>query len=75
MENPIMRPKQAAEYLGMSISYFWAKTRPKNKRYDPTFPRPFKINGATGKAVGVRRQDLDNWIAQQQAQSIPMGGA
>lgn len=54
----VLRPKQAATYIGMSVPSLWryAKT-------DPTFPRMFKI-GANSTAV--MRADLDAWLKAKQ---------
>ncbi len=50
----VLRPKQAAQYLGIGIATF--------RRFineDPTFPRPFKLREA---ATGIMRADLDAWL-------------
>lgn len=57
MENvdpAVLRPKQGAEYIGVSLPTFWrfAKT-------DPDFPQPFKL-GANASAV--MRDELDAWL-------------
>lgn len=62
MNPKILRPKQAAAYCGFSVATLWAKTNPKNRRYDPAFPKPFKL---AARAVGIHKSDLDAWLAAQ----------
>lgn len=52
-----LRPKQAAEYVGISIAtiWRWAKVR-------PDFPRPRKIGP---NATVWMRDDLDSFLAQR----------
>ena len=64
MNPKILRPKQAAAYCGFSVATLWAKTNPKNRRYDASFPKPFKL-GNGSRAVGILKDDLDAWIATQ----------
>lgn len=61
MINAIYRPKEAAKYLGMGLTIFWQKQNPKSPYFDETFPRPFKLHGEQGKAVGFLRSELDKW--------------
>lgn len=61
--NPaVMRPRQAAEYIGLSYPTFWrlAKT-------DPDFPKPFKLST---NSSAVMREDLDAWLEARRAQAI-----
>jgi len=53
--SPVLRPKQAAAYIGMSVPSFWCFAKD-----DPTFPRLFKIGP---QATAIMRADLDAWIA------------
>jgi len=64
MNPKILRPKQAAAYCGFSVATLWAKTNPKNRRHDASFPKPFKL-GNGSRAVGILKDDLDAWIATQ----------
>lgn len=50
----VLRPKQAAVYLGFSVPTFW-----RYAKIDPTFPKPFKLGA---NATGVMRSDLDQWL-------------
>jgi len=53
----ILRPKDAADRLGISISslYRWAKDR-------PDFPRIVKLGPRTS---GWRAEDIDIWVSKQ----------
>lgn len=51
----VLRPKQAAAYIGVSLPTYWRFTKD-----DPDFPRPFKL-GANASAV--MRDELDTWLA------------
>lgn len=51
---PVLRPTQAAAYIGLSLPSFW-----RIAREDSTFPKPFKL-GANSTAV--MRADLDAWL-------------
>lgn len=56
--NNILRPKQAAAYLGgISLVTLWRLSQ------RPEFPRKVKL---TGKAVGYKKCELDAWIAGRQ---------
>lgn len=52
--SPVLRPKQAATYIGLSLPSFWRFVKE-----DQTFPRPFKIGA---NATAVMRADLDAWL-------------
>lgn len=56
--SPVLRPKQAAAYIGMSVPSFWRIVKD-----DPTFPRPFKLSA---NATAVMRTDLDQWLVTKQ---------
>ena len=58
-EPALLRPKQAAQYLGIGIATFWRLAK-----NDESFPRVFKI-GAQSSAV--YKADLDGWIKRRQA--------
>lgn len=50
----VLRPKQAAAYIGMSVPSFW-----RFAKEDPTFPDTFKI---AANSTAVMRADLDAWL-------------
>ncbi|MGX5658173.1 helix-turn-helix transcriptional regulator [Castellaniella ginsengisoli] len=50
----VLRPSQAATYIGMSVPSFW-----RYAKLDPNFPQPFKIGP---NATAVMRADLDAWL-------------
>lgn len=54
---PVLRPKQAAQYIGVSLPSFW-----RYAKYDPDFPRPLRL-GPNARAV--MRDDLDAWLASK----------
>jgi len=56
MTSAILRPKAAAEYLGVAVStlYRWAAAT--------DFPKPIKLGR---QASGWRKADLDAWIDRQ----------
>jgi predicted DNA-binding transcriptional regulator AlpA len=49
-----MRPKQAAQYIGLSIATFWRIVKE-----DDSFPQPFKL---AANSSAVMRADLDAWL-------------
>jgi prophage regulatory protein len=53
----ILRPKEAAEYLGIGLStlYRWANER-------PDFPKRIRLGP---KTVGWLISDLDDWMAKR----------
>jgi prophage regulatory protein len=57
IEPELLRPAQAAQYLGMSRSRLWRLSET-----DSTFPRKIVISART---VGWLRGDLLNWLQQQ----------
>lgn len=50
----VLRPRDAAAYIGVSLPSFW-----RYARIDPTCPEPFQLGG---NATGVMREDLDRWL-------------
>jgi|LSQX01.3.fsa_nt_gb predicted DNA-binding transcriptional regulator AlpA len=56
--SPVLRPKQGAAYIGMSLPSFWRIAKD-----DPTFPRLFKIGP---NSTAVMRADLDAWLQAKQ---------
>lgn len=57
--NPrVLRPRQAAEYIGISIASFW-----RIAKSDPDFPTPFKLSA---NSSAIMREDLDAWLKAKQ---------
>ena len=56
MQTAILRPKAAAEYLGVASStlYRWSA--------GPDFPKPIKLGK---QASGWRKADLDAWLERK----------
>ncbi len=55
----ILRPKQVAQRLGTSVAFVWYKLNPKNRNYDPAFPKPFKLGG---NATGFLESEISDYI-------------
>ena len=53
----VLRPRQAAAYIGVSLPSFW-----RFAKVDPEFPRPFKI---AANSSAVLRVDLDAWLMKR----------
>lgn len=53
----ILRPRQVAEYLGVSIATVW-----RYLRLDHNFPKAIKLGSNT---TGIMRADLDAWLQQK----------
>ena len=51
----VLRPKQAAAYIQMSIPSFWRLAK-----NDPNFPLTFKLSE---NSTAIFRKDLDDWLA------------
>lgn len=56
----VLRVKQVSEKVGLCVSAIWAKTSPKNARYDATFPKPFKV---AANATVWLESELDVWLS------------
>lgn len=61
----VLRPKAAAQYLGIGLTTLWGKLNSNSPYFDESFPRPFKLHGQYGRAVGFLKSDLDNWLHQR----------
>lgn len=55
----ILRPKEVAKRLGLSITLVWHKTNPKSRHYDAAFPKPFKISA---NATGFLESEINAYI-------------
>ncbi len=71
MANAILRQQELQKRLGVSGSTIWYWVNPKDPRYDPTFPKPFKLSDK-GRAVGWVESEIDAWIEQRAA--VRIGG-
>lgn len=62
MSQAILRPKAAAEYLGITVStlYRWAADR-------PDFPKRIKMGAL---ASGWRKSDLDAWLERKAEEAV-----
>lgn len=61
MAESILRVKQVAEKIGVSVATVWNKTNSKHRLYDATFPRPFKISA---NATGWLASEIDDYIGK-----------
>lgn len=57
-----LRLKQVVERTGLSKSNIYDRLNPKSPRYDPTFPRQFKLGMS---AVGWLKSDIEAWLVSR----------
>lgn len=55
--SQIMRPKQAAPYLGVSVTTLW-----RLEQTDPDFPRKVRFSA---RCVGFRQADIDAYLQKK----------
>lgn len=55
----MLRLKQVVDRTGLSKSNIYDRLNPKSSRYDPTFPRQFKLGVS---AVGWLESDIEAWL-------------
>ena len=58
----ILRQRQVSEITGIGRAGLYNLTDPRNRSYDPTFPRPIKLGL---RAVGYIEAEIMAWIDQQ----------
>lgn len=69
MQTPtpaVLRPRDAATYLGIGLSTIWRWAQ-----VDPEFPRPLKI---ASRVTAWRKADLDAFIERQAGAAQAMEG-
>lgn len=59
MQSEILRPPQAAAYIGVSVRQLY-----NIERADPDFPRKIVFSP---RCVGFRRESLDAWLRAKEA--------
>lgn len=64
-ESRILRAKQVAERLGVTTATVWNKSNPKGRRYDPAFPRPFRVSE---NVTGWLESEISEYIKHLAAQ-------
>ena len=68
----VLRVKQVAECLGLSVNSVWKKCNANSHLYDPNFPKPFKISA---NATGWLQSEINDYIQyktnQRKAQYEP----
>lgn len=68
MQDSIIRAKEVAQKLGISVSSVWNKSNPKSRHYDAAFPKPFKISAnATGWLESELLAYIENLANQRRA--------
>jgi prophage regulatory protein len=61
----VLRLKQVQEKIGLSRSTIYERINPNSSRYDPSFPKPIKLNKhavSSIGAVGWLEAELDKWL-------------
>ena len=71
MDDGVLRFSQMPEESGLKRSAIYDRLNPKSPRYDPEFPKPFKL-GQSGHAVGFSKAEVRAWVrAQMAARAVP----
>lgn len=63
-----LKAKQVTEMVGISLSTLYDWLDETSSRYDPTFPKQFKLRQG-GKAVRWFLHDIETWLKNRQAMS------
>lgn len=58
-ESLVLRLSQVAALLGLSKRSIRGKTNPRDKMYDPSFPRPLRL---TKGAPAWLREEIESWL-------------
>lgn len=59
----VLRLSAVCTKLKICRSSVYEKISPSSPRYDPTFPKPFKLGAtASTKAVGFLESAIDSWL-------------
>jgi prophage regulatory protein len=73
-DDGVLRFKQMPAEVGLTRSTIYDKLNPgkpskPNHRYDPTFPKPFKLSRGRGRhaAVGFSKAEVRAWVRAQMA--------
>jgi prophage regulatory protein len=61
----ILRRRDLEMRLRLSRSTLYEKINPKSPRFDPTFPKPFRLGIGGGGAVGWLEIEIEAWIYAQ----------
>lgn len=62
----VIRISKVCDKTGLSKSAIWYKLDPKNPRFDPDMPKPFKLS-ANGRSVGWLESEIDAYIEKRAA--------
>ncbi len=60
----ILRRRDLEMRLRLSRSTIYEKINPTSPRFDPTFPKPFRL-GIGGGAVGWLESEIEAWVNAQ----------
>lgn len=63
-KTSILRRRDLELRLRLSRSTLYEKINPKSPRYDPTFPKPFRL-GSGAAAVGWLESEIEAWVNAQ----------
>lgn len=58
----ILRRKQLENLCGLSRSTIYSRINPKDKRFDPSFPKPISLGAG---AVGWISHEVDAWLTSR----------
>ncbi|CNL27908.1 MULTISPECIES: helix-turn-helix transcriptional regulator [Yersinia] len=64
----ILRIKDVAKKVGVSVSTLYDWLSPKSRRYAPAFPKQFSIGISDRGAKGWDEAEIDSWIEQRKNQ-------
>lgn len=64
----VLRPSKVCDRLGIRMSALYDRLAKPDKY--PGFPRPIKLGGGAGGAVGFLEHELDAWIAARAAERV-----
>jgi len=61
MANKILRFNQVVEITGLSRSTLYNRMNPKNKSYDPSFPKTSPLGS---RLVGWSSSEINQWVVK-----------
>lgn len=57
-----IRIRQVMWLTGLARSTIYDRINPASPRYDPSFPRPFRLGGEGSTAVGWSEIAIEEWV-------------
>ncbi len=61
----VIRIREVTWLTGLSRSTIYDRINPTSCRFDPKFPRPFKLGGYQTTAVGWSESEIYGWLKNQ----------